>query len=66
MAEKTMQEHIESGAKYSGSSVTVGSAVAILIAYFFPGLRADLEAFAAVQGLCIFLANLGFTYVWKS
>lgn len=60
-----MSQHLESGAKYSGSSVAVGSALAVITGYFLPNIKADFEMMAAVQALYIFVINLILVRVFK-
>ena len=52
---KTMREHLESGAKYSGSSVAVGYSIAKIIVFAFPQIQpVELE----IAGIMTFVVNL--------
>lgn len=55
---KTMREHVETGAKYSGSSVALAAAITVLIGVFIPQIKEDAEAMSAIQALLTFGLNL--------
>lgn len=57
-ATKTMNDHIKTGATYSGSSVALAAAITVLIGVFIPTVKEDAEAMSAIQALLTFGLNL--------
>lgn len=60
---KTLTQHVESGAKYSGSSVVLGASTAKILAVFFP----ETEAIQVeIAGVATFIYNLLLVGVFKN
>ena len=59
---KTMRENIETGAKYSGSSVALAFALTGIIVFFQPTWEPIKEH---ILGLLTFVLNLGMIYLVK-
>lgn len=55
---KTMTQHIETGAKYSGSSIAIASALTLLITAFVPEMKDNIEVTTALQSVLTFGLNL--------
>lgn len=58
----TTTEHLESAAKYSGSSLTIALAVVQIVVFVFPNLEPITEALYA---LVAFFINLALVYIIK-
>lgn len=60
--QKTLLQHVESGAKYSGSSLTLAVAITEILVFFLPDWR---PIATYLQALFAFALNLVIVYVFK-
>lgn len=59
---KTMKENIQTGAKYSGSSIVLGYSITNIITFAFPDLKA-VEA--DIMAILTFVLNMLLVVVFK-